>query len=879
VARASLTFDFLARDRGAGKTFKDIADKADRTEKKLRQASKAGSGFGSSLKSGLAVGAGAVAAAGLGKMFTGFISDARESAKIGRLTTAVITSTGGAANVTAKQVGSLATAISNKTGADDEAVQSGANLLLTFTKVRNETGKGNDIFNQATLAATDMAAALGTDTKGAALQLGKALNDPIKGVSALGKAGVSFTAQQKEQIKTLVQSGDVLGAQKIILGEMQTQFGGAAKAAADPLQRLQVVAGNLGERIGGALLPTIEKGADLFGQFADGLNFNIKVGGGAHSMATQLGLGVRALGLAFKDGDVTSNGFVGTMERVGVALRDAFTFVKVEVLPRLRDFGGFLKSDVIPALISTANFVKRNSDFFVPFVAILGGLIVAIKAWRTAQIALNFVLAMNPIGLVVVAIAALGAGLVMAYKRSETFRNVVDGAFKVISAGAQFMWNNVLKPTFRFLVETWLTVAGAILNGAATAFGWVPGLGGKLKDAAGKFDTFKADVNRSLAGLRDQEINVTAKASIIGTGPLARAAIMDSRTTKGRAAQFATGGWTGPGGKYEPAGVVHRDEYVVRKESRQNVERNFPGLLDYMNKRGTLPGYARGGLVRAEDGSYVPRSFYDTVSPEFARSRGIRMRASVPQPRVFVDPAERLADIAGRRIAAAAKAAVERATAGMVLAEDGTLVPRSFYDRTSYGGGAGMGYRRQMAVLRSRFPGLQLISGFRPGAITATGNRSYHGMGRAVDIPPLMQVFDWIRANYGRATKELIFSPAGGRQVNNGRSHMFSGITRANHWDHIHWAMDKGGLARGVGFMPKLTNRPERVLSPDQTESFERLVDHLPLRGRGGGVTIQVVNNGTMVGTSPDQLARLLSPLVLDDFRRQKRNGVPLGIA
>jgi hypothetical protein len=104
-------------------------------------------------------------------------------------------------------VGDLATAISNKTGVDDEAIQSASNLLLTFTKVRNEVGKGNDVFDQATQAAVDMAAVLGGDASSQAKLLGKALNDPIKGLSALSRAGVSFTAEQKEQIKTLRRGG------------------------------------------------------------------------------------------------------------------------------------------------------------------------------------------------------------------------------------------------------------------------------------------------------------------------------------------------------------------------------------------------------------------------------------------------------------------------------------------------------------------------------------------------------------------------------------------------------------------------------------------------------------------------------------------------
>src|SRR5262245_8448404 len=208
---------------------------------------------------------GAFAAVGAVKVFSGFVADARESAKISRITAQAIKSTGGAANVSAKQVGALATAISNKTGKDDEAIQSGQNLLLTFTNIRNETGKGNDIFNQASAAIVDMTAALNNGEvtsqglKSSSIQLGKALNDPIKGVTALQRVGVSFTEGQKKQIKALVDSGRTLDAQKIILRELGKEFGGAAKASADPMERLGTIIGNLGERLGTALLPTIDK--------------------------------------------------------------------------------------------------------------------------------------------------------------------------------------------------------------------------------------------------------------------------------------------------------------------------------------------------------------------------------------------------------------------------------------------------------------------------------------------------------------------------------------------------------------------------------------------------------------------------------------------
>ena len=107
-----------------------------------------------------------------------------------------------------------------------------ARTLLTFKGIRNEVGKGNKIFDQATGIMADMSVALGQDTTTSAMQLGKALNDPIKGMTALRRVGVTFTEAQEKQIK-LQESGDTMGAQKIILRELRDEFGGSAKAAGE----------------------------------------------------------------------------------------------------------------------------------------------------------------------------------------------------------------------------------------------------------------------------------------------------------------------------------------------------------------------------------------------------------------------------------------------------------------------------------------------------------------------------------------------------------------------------------------------------------------------------------------------------------------------
>lgn len=164
---------------------------------------------------------------GIGKMAFDELS---QSAAASAQTEAAIRSTGGAANVTAAQIDQLSSALLRKSGIDDETIKGGANVLLTFRAIRNEAGAGNDIFNQATKAALDLSVAFGKDMNSSAILVGKALQDPIQGLSALARVGVQFDEGQKQQIQSMVAAGDVMGAQKVILKELQTEVGGSAEA-------------------------------------------------------------------------------------------------------------------------------------------------------------------------------------------------------------------------------------------------------------------------------------------------------------------------------------------------------------------------------------------------------------------------------------------------------------------------------------------------------------------------------------------------------------------------------------------------------------------------------------------------------------------------
>jgi phage-related minor tail protein len=130
--------------------------------------------------------------------------------------------------------------------------------LLTFGNVAGKQ------FDRAQQAAIDMATRMGTDPQVAAIMLGKALNDPIKGITALSRVGVQLDADQQNMIRSMVAAGDTAGAQGVILSELERQYGGAGKAAADasPWRAAQVAMGQAGDTIGTILIPVIAKVAE-----------------------------------------------------------------------------------------------------------------------------------------------------------------------------------------------------------------------------------------------------------------------------------------------------------------------------------------------------------------------------------------------------------------------------------------------------------------------------------------------------------------------------------------------------------------------------------------------------------------------------------------
>jgi ABC-type transporter Mla subunit MlaD len=384
--------DGKLRDLNTGKFVREMdaaGDAAQRAERRVKDASRGIGSLKSSLSStGKAIGVGIAAASAAAVVFGKSANDAAtESYKLGRQTEAIVKATGGAAGMTAKQIDDLAMSMSMKVGVDDEAIKKSMNILLTFRQVRNEAGKGNDIFNRASAAMMDLANVFGS-SDAAAKMLGKALSDPVKGVTALQRAGVNFSQAQKDQIKALVQSGQTLEAQKLILAEVERQVGGTAEATATAGDKLKVVFGNFMEEVGGALLEVFNKVATVLVE---------KV--------------LPALSAMWKE----------ALPKI----KDAFQKIRERVEPVVKA----LKERLEPVLKALSGWVKDNGDVVLAFFIALGA-----AAGIAAIVALGVAIAglFNPVSLIIVGIAALVAGIVYAYKHSEKFREIVSKAFATV---------------------------------------------------------------------------------------------------------------------------------------------------------------------------------------------------------------------------------------------------------------------------------------------------------------------------------------------------------------------------------------------------------------------------------------------------------------
>jgi phage-related protein len=451
-----------------------------------------GKGIGNVLKAGMAValvGIGAIAATGIG--------EALDASKGTAQLAAGIKSTGNAANVSVKGMNDLASAIQGYSGQTDDSIVKSEQLLLTFTNIKNS---GPDkIFDLATKASADMAAKMGGDASGSAILLGKALNDPVKGITALTRVGVSFTQGQKDSIAAMVASGNTIGAQKVILAELNKEFGGAAKAAGDSLPG-QLAKGkrafeDLSQSVVETLLPLVLPAITKISTVIKDVSPIIQ------TVATNVR---NFLVQAFKDAQPAIAIVWGVLKSLG-------SFFVTTLVPAIAMFGGWVK-DNAKWLLGLGVVIGTMIVAFKAYNAIMGVIKIATIAWTVVQGILNGTLIANPIGLIVMAVAGLVAAIIWVATQTTFFQDVWKNVTGFIVASAtwfvglvrlqlqafgvifSWIWTNIIKPVTDF-------IGGAITN-MGTAFGIVFGaIGGIIKGAFNGVVDFVKSIFNDITGV------------------------------------------------------------------------------------------------------------------------------------------------------------------------------------------------------------------------------------------------------------------------------------------------------------------------------------------------------------------------------------------
>jgi hypothetical protein len=359
----------------------------------------------------------------------------------------VLASTKGVSGMTADSANQLALSLSGVTTYSKSAIVSTENLLLTFTNI------GSGVMPDVTEAALNMSTALGQDTSSSAMQLGKALNDPVKGISKLTKVGVTFTAAQKAQITAMEKAGNVAGAQKVILSELNTEFGNSAKAAATTTAGQKVLITNainsIKGTIGTKLLPVVSSVLTTISAHVPDIISAIK------KVSEHITPAVNY---------ITGTVFPAVKDAITNKLIPAFQAAKdwvVSHMPQIRAIVGTVFSVVcanikttISVIKSIVSFISSHKVAFEALAAAVLAIVVAMKIWVTitktisavtkaftaVQAALNLVMNMNPIGIVVLAIIgwlphSLSYGINA--KRSETSGKVYGKRLRVRPAALE----------------------------------------------------------------------------------------------------------------------------------------------------------------------------------------------------------------------------------------------------------------------------------------------------------------------------------------------------------------------------------------------------------------------------------------------------------
>ena len=401
-----------------------------------------------------------------------------------------------------KRVSAYAESLEKTVAVDADVIKATQTKLATFSNLAGTVDEAGGAFDRATLAALDMAAAGFGSAEGNAVQLGKALQDPIKGIAALAKSGVTFTEQEKDKIEALVESGNLLEAQNIILKAVEGQVGGTAAASASSFDKMKFALAGVSDTFGEMLLPVIDKLAPKLAKFSEWAQKNKTLLAAVAGVIAGLATAIIGVNVAMKVWTATTKAFAAVQAAFNavMALNPIFLIVAavvaiIAVLVLLqKEFGlfdGVIKfvgdsfAKVWDAIKAVFEWVTDNWKlllvvltgpfglaiaFFVTFKDQIIGFMKNVISWIGDNWKLLLAVITGPFGLALAAIF--------------TFKDQIMQIFSLIYGGIKATMGFVadvitapFKTAFRFIAYLWNNTVGAL----SFTMPDIPGLPGRGK--------------------------------------------------------------------------------------------------------------------------------------------------------------------------------------------------------------------------------------------------------------------------------------------------------------------------------------------------------------------------------------------------------------
>ncbi len=572
----------------------------------------------------LAVAAVTFAAAGAGAFKSVKAFEAFETQQL-RLS-AVLKATDGSAGRTSAELEKLAQVVGMDTLASTSGVRDAIAQLLTFRSVAGDT------FERTIKLSQDLAAVGFGNLSSSAVQLGKALEDPATGLSALKRVGVSFTQAQKEMINNFVATGEVAQAQNAILDAVEKQVGGAGTAAGGGLagayDGLAEATGILLERWGKQVVAAtgLKDAIRGIAGAVDEVNQKATLPGQLESANNKIAHSREVIG-AYNNNPHTAP-WVNPAEEQEKVLNDLLTKRK-EILRKIDRqsvdaFDAYSKglqakelaaNERVTSVLSSQKKIIEQAQK-TPLQRVIDTNLSSAGVSADSDDGKRIVETTKRAFAMQAESAARTKTATAAQKQSDKVAAVIE-ALRL--EGQQMTMNDTQRRIQNELISAG-TSATAEQQAEITALVAAnDDLAQKQSKAAelasfmgqqvsNQFDLITSQIktgNSALDTFLKSMADAAIQAAAFGSGPLSGVFGGGTAGSQGagifgavtRLLGFSEGGYTGDGGKFQPKGVVHGGEYVFSKEATKKI-----GVSSLAALHKTAKGFSAGGYV----GGHVP---------------------------------------------------------------------------------------------------------------------------------------------------------------------------------------------------------------------------------------------------------------------------------